>query len=52
VKPYVESNKNNFLDAEALAEAVTRQNMRLHSFSRRARQPLAFSDPRRAAGGV
>jgi len=28
VKPYVKSNKNDFLDAEAIAEAVTRQNMR------------------------
>jgi transposase len=28
VKPYVKSNKNDFIDAEAIAEAVTRQNMR------------------------
>src|SRR6202008_1939661 len=28
VKPYVKSNKNDFLDAEAIAEAVERQNMR------------------------
>jgi hypothetical protein len=28
VKPFVKSNKNNFLDAEAIAEAVDRQNMR------------------------
>ncbi len=28
VKPYVKSNKNDFLDAEAIAEAVDRQNMR------------------------
>lgn len=28
VKPFVKSNKNDFLDAEAIAEAVTRQNMR------------------------
>ena len=28
VKPYLKSNKNDFLDAEAIAEAVTRQNMR------------------------
>jgi transposase len=28
VKPYVKSNKNDFLDAEAIAEAVSRQNMR------------------------
>jgi len=27
VKPYVKSNKNDFLDAEAIAEAVARQNM-------------------------
>jgi transposase len=28
VKPFVKSNKNDFLDAEAIAEAVTRRNMR------------------------
>src|SRR6202011_1535619 len=28
VRPFVKSNKNDFLDAEAIAEAVTRQNMR------------------------
>src|ERR1700737_663986 len=28
VKPFVKSNKNDFLDAEAVAEAVDRQNMR------------------------
>src|SRR5271156_1343911 len=28
VKPFVKSNKNDFVDAEAIAEAVDRQNMR------------------------
>jgi transposase len=28
VKPFVKSNKNDFLDAEAIAEAVARKNMR------------------------
>src|SRR4030088_3515181 len=28
VKPFVKSNKNDYLDAEAIAEAVDRQNMR------------------------
>jgi len=28
VKPFVKSNKNDFLDAEVIAEAVDRQNMR------------------------
>ena len=28
MKPFVKSNKNDFLDAEAIAEAVDRQNMR------------------------
>jgi len=28
VKPFVKSNKNDFLDAQAIAEAVGRQNMR------------------------
>ena len=31
VKPYRKSNKNDFLDAEAIAEAVTKQNMRFVS---------------------
>jgi transposase len=29
VKPFVKSNKNDFLDAEAIAEVVDRQNMRI-----------------------
>lgn len=29
VRPFVKSNKNDFLDAEVIAEAVDRQNMRL-----------------------
>jgi transposase len=28
VKPYVKTNKNDYIDAEAIAEAVTRPNMR------------------------
>ncbi len=28
VKPFLKSNKNNFLDAEAIAEAVECENMR------------------------
>ena len=28
VKPYRKSNKNDFIDGEAIAEAVTKQNMR------------------------
>jgi transposase len=28
IKPFLKSNKNDFLDAEAIAEAVARQNMR------------------------
>ena len=28
VKPFVKSNKNEFVDAEAIAEAVERKNMR------------------------
>src|ERR1700734_1173410 len=28
VKPFVKSNKNDFVDAEAIAEAVERENMR------------------------
>jgi len=29
VKPFVKTNKNDFVDAEAIAEAVDRKNMRL-----------------------
>src|SRR5271165_3751013 len=29
VKPYVKTNKNDYIDAEAIAEAVTRPSMRL-----------------------
>ena len=29
IKPYRKSNKNDFIDAEAIAEAVTKENMRL-----------------------
>jgi transposase len=32
VKPFVKSNKNDFLDAEAIAEAVDRENMRFCSY--------------------
>ena len=35
VKPYRKSNKNDFIDAEAIAEAVTKQNMRLCRSKRR-----------------
>jgi transposase len=28
VKPYVKTNKNDYIDAEAIAEAVTRPTMR------------------------
>ena len=28
VKPFLKSNKNDYLDAEAIAEAVDRENMR------------------------
>ena len=28
MKPFVKSNKNDFIDAEAIAEAVERKNMR------------------------
>ena len=54
VKPYVKSNKNDFIDAEAIAEAVTRDNMRfvpnqdggsvgLAGATPRARPPGAFA---------
>jgi transposase len=34
VKPYRKSNKNDFIDAEAIAEAVTKQNMRFVQIKR------------------
>ena len=47
VKPYRKSNKNDFIDAEAIAEAVTRHNMR---FVPIASYPLseAWECPRRS----
>jgi hypothetical protein len=39
VKPYRKSNKNDFLDAEAIAEAVTKQNMRFAQRQRRRSKP-------------
>jgi transposase len=33
VKPFVKSNKNDFIDAEAIAEAVDRENMRLRQMT-------------------
>lgn len=40
VKPYVKSNKNDFLDAEAIAEAVTRPSMRFVPVKTPAQQDL------------
>jgi hypothetical protein len=42
VKPFVKSNKNDFIDAEAIAEAVERKNMRFVSIK---------TDDRRTDGG-
>ena len=40
VKPYLKSNKNDFLDAEAIAEAVTRPSMRFVPVKTPAQQDL------------
>lgn len=40
VKPYVKSNKNDFNDAEAICEAVTRPNMRFVPIKRAAQQDI------------
>ncbi|HET7649170.1 MAG TPA: IS110 family transposase [Gammaproteobacteria bacterium] len=40
VKPYVKSNKSDYLDAEAIAEAVTRPTMRFVSVKTSAQQDL------------
>ncbi len=56
VKPYVKSNKNDLIDAEAIAEAVTRPTMRfvevrspeqvdLQALHRGARSPCRPADP-------
>jgi transposase len=37
VKPYVKSNKNDMVDAEAICEAVTRPNMRFVAIKRATR---------------
>jgi transposase len=37
VKPYVKSNKNDMVDAAAIAEAVTRPTMRLYRSDNRSR---------------
>jgi len=37
VKPYRKSNKNDYLDAEAIAEAVRRHNMRFVAIKTRGR---------------
>ncbi len=42
VKPFVKSNKNDFVDAEAIAEAVERKNMRF--------VPIKTNDPAGPAG--
>ncbi len=43
VKPYLKSNKNDFLDAEAIAEAVARQKCGWSHQDRRVGFELAFS---------
>lgn len=40
VKPYVKSNKNDLVDAEAIAEAVTRPNMRFVPVKQAAHQDI------------
>jgi transposase len=52
VKPYVNSNKNDFLDAEAIAEAVTRQNMRFVPKQRRVGRSRSSSRLRRSSRDV
>ncbi len=47
VKPFVKSNKNDFLDAEAIAEAVDWQNMQLPAQNPRSWCPISRT-PREA----
>jgi transposase len=48
VKPFVKSNKNDFIDAEAIAEAVTRQNMKA-SFSTATAVHASYPQPPKKA---
>ncbi|WP_446435426.1 IS110 family transposase [Pseudomonas sp. 1152_12] len=44
VRPYVESNKNDFADAEAICEAASRPTMRFVPVKSQAQQALAMLD--------
>ncbi len=52
VKPFVKSNKNDFLDAEAIAEAVERQNMRFVPYQDGRPARSAGASPRTGAVGL
>jgi transposase len=41
VRPFVKSNKNDFVDAEAICEAVSRPSMRFVTFKNEAQQTLS-----------
>ncbi len=44
VKPFLKLNRNDFLDAEAIAEAVARKNMRLAAQSRTCQEGRTATD--------
>jgi transposase len=53
VKPYVKTNKNDYIDAEAIAEAVTRPSMRFVPIKTEDQLDLPVSSPgTRAVGGA
>ena len=51
-KPYRKSNKNDFIDAEAIAEAVTKQNMRFAQLKTQQQLRLASDAPGSGSAGA
>src|SRR6201997_1478488 len=52
VKPYVKTNKNDYIDAEAIAEAVTRPTMRFVPIKSDDQLPAVAAPSPRTLGGA
>lgn len=52
VKPYRKTNKNDFIDAEAIAEAVTKQNMRFVQIKSQEQLDIQAMLPRSGSTGA
>lgn len=52
VKPYRKTNKNDFIDAEAIAEAVTKQNMRFVQIKSQEQLDIQAMHPRSRPSGA